>query len=92
MDGYWRLTKCNDYALVCKMFGSFGGNMVYVYNMYTNVQGYVIYGSIHWEEDVIFLGLIIGQIDKLVPVVANCLVSDLSYIHLCLRYGFGKVS
>ena len=75
------LTKLSNNALVCRMFSSLGGNMVYLYKY----PGYVIYASIHWEKDVIFLGLIMGQIDRPVPVVINGLVSDLSYIYLCLQ-------
>ena len=51
VEGYWMLTKLSNNALVCRMFSSLGGNMVYLYKY----PGYVIYASIHWEKDVIFL-------------------------------------
>ena len=37
----------------------------------------MFHASIHWEKDVIFLGLAAGRIARSSPVVASCTVSDL---------------
>ena len=69
----WRGIGCLLNTVIMHWYAECLAAWVGIWFLYTKCPGYVIYASIHWEKDVIFLGLIIGQIDSPAPMMENVL-------------------